>query len=227
MNMKTKIVYVFALMLAVTATSCMQSPSGEKVKSSDAIEVGIPSDAKAISANLDLSSIEWLGTKPTGTHFGTLGIKDGTLYLKDGKLYGGDFTMDMNAITVLDIKDEKMNQNLANHLRSADFFFVDSFPTANFKFSSLIPIENAQTTEDGITPTHRIEGNLTMRGVTRKVNFPAQIEVTSEGVSAKTPQFILNRTEWNVNYGSKSIFANLKDNFINDEMGVKITLKTK
>lgn len=225
--MQSRFIILFSVTLALAATSCMQSPSGEKVKSGNAVEIGIPKDAKALNADLEASSIEWLGTKPTGTHVGTLAIKEGTIYLKDGKLIGGNFIMDMNGISVKDIKDVTMNQNLVNHLKSVDFFHVDSFPTANFIFTTITPIEDAAATANGLRPTHRIEGNLTMRGITRKVNIAAQINISSEGVQAKTPQFVLNRTEWNVNYGSKSIFANLKDNFINDEMGVTITLKTK
>ena len=225
--MKARFIILFSATLALTTTGCMQSPSGEKVKSDDAVKVGVPKDAKALNADLEASSIEWLGTKPTGTHFGTLAIKEGTIYVKDGKMVGGNFTMDMNGISVNDIKAVAMSQKLVTHLKSADFFQVDSFPTASFMFTTIIPIDNAQATMDGLNPTHRIEGNLTMKGVTRKVKIAAQIDINSEGVQAKTPQFVLNRTEWNVNYGSKSVFANLKDNFISDEIGIAITLKTK
>jgi hypothetical protein len=221
--MKTK-VFLFAIAIAFAATSCMQNPEGEKVRSGEATEVGFPKDAQILKADLSASKIEWLGTKPTGTHYGTLAIQDGKLYVKDGKLLGGEFIMNMKEIVVLDIEDPKMNQNLTGHLKSADFFLVDSFPTAKFQFNTTIPIEDATNTEGEPTPNYRLEGNLTLRGVTRQVNFPANIKISNEGVTAKTPQFVLNRTEWNVNYGSKSIFAELKDNFIHDEMGIKITL---
>lgn len=225
--MKTKISFMLILGLAVAMTSCMQSPQGEKVQSSDASEISFPKDAMELKADIEMSKIEWLGTKPTGTHFGTLGIQDGSLFIKDGKLLGGEFTMDMNSIEVLDLDDPEMKGKLTGHLKSADFFLVDSFPTANFKFASVVPIEANQEEKGNIVPTHRIEGNLTMRGVTRKVSFPAMIEITENSVKGETPQFVLNRTEWNVNYGSKSIFAELKDNFIHDEMGITIKLYTK
>jgi hypothetical protein len=224
--MKTKISLIF-LSFAIAMASCMQSPQGEKAKTGDAISIEFPKDAIELKANLELSKIEWLGTKPSGTHFGTLGIQEGSLFVKNGELLGGKFTLDMNAIEVLDIQSGEMNQKLVGHLKSSDFFSVDSFPTAKFKFSTIIPIEKSEALTQGVNPTHLIEGNLTLRGVTRKVSFPAYINVANGMVEAKTPQFILNRTEWNVNYGSKSIFANLLDNFIHDEMGVTISLTAK
>lgn len=205
----------------------MQSPEGEKVKSDDATEIHFTELANTVTPNLALSKVEWLGTKPTGTHYGTLSIKEGSLFVKDGELTGGVFVLDMTSIVVLDIDDPKMNENLVGHLKSADFFLVDSFPTATFKFSTVTPLESSTEVEGKVNPTHRIEGNLTMRGITRKVNFPAKIKIDEQGISAKTPQFVINRTEWNVNYGSKSVFANLKDNFIHDEIGITITIRTE
>jgi hypothetical protein len=225
--MKLRTIFIMMAVLAIGATSCMQSPEGEKVKSDDATEIHFTELANTVTPNLALSKVEWLGTKPTGTHYGTLSIKEGSLFVKDGELTGGVFVLDMTSIVVLDIDDPKMNENLVGHLKSADFFLVDSFPTATFKFSTVTPLESSTEVEGKVNPTHRIEGNLTMRGITRKVNFPAKIKIDEQGISAKTPQFVINRTEWNVNYGSKSVFANLKDNFIHDEIGITITIRTE
>lgn len=224
--MKAKIKLIPLIALTLLLGSCMQSPEGEKVKSTDATSIDIPKDAEKINVNLDKSSIEWLGTKPTGTHFGTLSIKEGVLYLKDDNLIGGKFTMDMNSIVVNDIEDPKMNKQLIDHLKSPDFFLTDSFPTSEFKFSKITSYEGSTSEYEEVLPTHRIEGNLTMRGITRTVNFPAKISINNGVVDATTPQFVINRTEWNVNYGSKSVFADLKDNFIHDEIGIRIKLTT-
>jgi polyisoprenoid-binding protein YceI len=225
--MKTKFSLAIVLGLSIAMSGCMQSPKGEKTKSKEATEITFPKDAVELQADLESSKIEWLGTKPTGTHFGTLSILEGSIFIKDGKLLGGEFTMDMNSIDVLDIEAPEMKVKLAGHLKSADFFYVDSFPTSNFKFSSALPYESSEEITEGVVPTHRIEGNLTLRGVSRKISFPANIEITGSTVKGITPQFVINRTEWNVNYGSKSIFDNLKDNFIHDEIGITIKLYTK
>ena len=181
-TMKTKSIILIATLMAITATSCMQNPDGEKVKSGDATEIHFTELANTVTPNLALSKVEWLGTKPTGTHYGTLSIKEGALFVKDGELTGGTFVLDMNSIAVDDIEDPEMNAQLVAHLKTPDFFAVDSFPTASFKFSTVTAIESTSTSTDEVIPTHRIEGNLTIKGIERKVNFPAKIEIDRKSV---------------------------------------------
>jgi polyisoprenoid-binding protein YceI len=220
--MKTRI--LIALAFAAIATSCIQAPDGEKVKGNEAITIKMPLNAKQTDVDLDKSTIEWLGSKPGGTHFGTLSIQSGTLYFDGNKLLAGEFTMNMNSISVLDIKEPKMNESLVNHLKSADFFNVDSFPVATFQFASVEESTNKSDKSEDNSPTHIIKGNLTIKGITRMISFPVSIKFEDKSIVASTPQFTLNRTEWSINYGSKSIFANLKDNFIHDEMAIRITV---
>ncbi|MDD2277827.1 MAG: YceI family protein [Bacteroidales bacterium] len=224
--MRTKFLIISLVGLTTLLASCMQNPQGEKAKTGEATKVEVFSTEYKQDVDFNNSSIEWLGTKPTGTHNGTISLKQGAVYIKDGKLLGGKFVIDMNSINVLDIEDPEMNQNLLNHLKSVDFFMVDSFPTASFEFSNIIPFDSNNETAYEVKPTHEIEGNLTLRGTTKKISFPAYIEITDKGLKASTPQFLINRTNWNVNYGSKSIFSNLKDNFVHDEIGITIKLST-
>lgn len=224
--MKTKILIASLVGLTALLASCMQNPQGEKAKTGESAKVE-KFDAKyKQDISPSKSSIEWLGTKPTGTHNGTINLKKGEIYIDDGKLLGGKFIIDMNSIVILDLKDPEMNQNLLNHLKSPDFFMVDSFPTASFEFSTITPFDDNKVSTYETKPTHEIEGNLTIRGITKNISFPAYIEMTDKGLKATTPQFLINRTNWNVNYGSKSLFDNLKDNFVHDEIGITIKLST-
>ncbi|HCY00754.1 MAG TPA: hypothetical protein DG754_11495 [Bacteroidales bacterium] len=224
--MKTKILIASFVGLTTILASCMQNPQGEKAKTGESAKIE-KFDAKY---KQDVApskiSIEWLGTKPTGTHNGTINLEKGEIYIDEGKLLGGKFIIDMNSIVILDLKDPEMNQNLLNHLKSPDFFLVDSFPTALFEFSTITPFDKNRVITYETRPTHEIEGNLTIRGITKNISFPAYIEMTDRGLKATTPQFLINRTNWNVNYGSKSIFGNLKDNFVHDEIGITIKLST-
>jgi len=222
--MKNKPIILLIASMATVFFSCMQSPKGDRVQASDVYIIEAYNHGNELKADVEKSNIEWLGTKPTGTHNGTLGIKEGSIFIKDGVMLGGKFTMDMNKIIVLDIENPGMNSNLVNHLRSSDFFLVDSFPNAYFEFSKAIPLNDTPEIENEFIPTHRIEGNLTLRGITKGISFAAKINYEEGIFQATTPQFIINRTFWNVNYGSRSIFANLKDNFIHDEIGIKINL---
>ncbi len=223
-TMKTRLVIILTFAFAFSFTSCMQSPKGEKASTSDVFEISDYKIGVETPISIDKSTIEWLGTKPTGTHFGTIGVSEGKVYLKDGKLLGGFFTFNMNDIVVLDIDNPGMNQNLVGHLKSPDFFSVDSFPTATFEFSRITPLENGESFNDNLQTTHLVEGNLTLKGITKGISFNTMIKIDGNSIVAKTPQFIINRTNWNVNYGSKSIFASLKDNFIHDEVGIKISI---
>ncbi len=219
--MKTKIFLLAAV--SVLMASCMQGPKGEKAITGDALSVG-GDQGTEFAANTEATTIEWLGTKPSGTHFGTFPLQKGSLIVNNNSIVGGEMVMDLNALTVRDIEDPKMNQMLVRHLKSADFFAVDSFPTATFVISSVKPLEQ-QSMIEGINVTHTVEGNLTLRGTTRSVSFPANITMDANSIKAQTPNFIINRTNWRANYGSKSIFANLKDNFIHDEVSLKINIE--
>ncbi|HEX2394908.1 MAG TPA: YceI family protein [Bacteroidales bacterium] len=176
------------------------------------------------SAKIDTeeSKVNWTGKKPAGEHKGYVKIKEGQLLITNNEVQGGSFVMDMNSITNTDIKDEKGNNKLVTHLKSPDFFDVKKFPTAKFVITNVDRINNGARIER--KATHRIEGDLTMKGVTKKVSFDASINILNGKFTANTPSFTVNRTEWGVNYQSKSVMAGLRDEFIYDDMTLAIEL---
>jgi hypothetical protein len=151
--------------------------------------------------------------------------------MKDGKLAGGTFVFDMNNIIVQDLTDPEWNGKLTNHLKSADFFEVETYPTATFEITDVQPIDGSSidmSKEKGdIIPTHTIAGNLTMKGITKGITFNAKVDMKDNMLRAESNMFFLDRTEWNVQFKSKKIFAELKDDFINDEMGIKFQVVAK
>lgn len=210
--------------LGIVAISC-KSPAGDKAQSSDAMESAGIENYEAYQVNLDESVVEWIGTKPTGQHNGTTKLSEGVLKVSEGQIVGGKFAIDLTSIVVLDITDPETNGKLLGHLKSADFFEVETYPTATFEIVTInAKGGSAAQAETGVVPTHTIAGNLTMKGITKAISFDAQIETTENLVSAKTVRFLIDRTEWGVNYGSNKIFDNLKDNFIHDDMALTIKL---
>ncbi|MBN2812502.1 MAG: YceI family protein, partial [Bacteroidales bacterium] len=123
------------------------------------------------------------------------------------------------------LQDEGMNGRLVGHLKSADFFEVEKYPTARFVITkvSKLTSQSAATAK----ATHRIEGNLTIKDITKKIAFNASVNVRNGKLIASTQLFTINRTLWGVNYQSKSIFANLKDQFIDDDMTLSVELVSK
>lgn len=227
--MKNKIKSLYPLLLLMAGlfitgyllTSC-SGMQGDKAKTGDASEVsGAYADADLFKADPAFSQIEWEGSKPTGKHHGTIALKSGELFVKDGAVVGGQMVIDMHSIVCLDIEDAEYNAKLVGHLKSSDFFAVDSFPEAVFTITSVTALASPETTATGETVTHEVSGNLKIKETEKGIAFKANVQVNGAKVSASAPQFIIDRSEWKVKYGSRKFFANLKDQFIYDEIGLK------
>lgn len=167
-------------------------------------------DAVKYDVNIEESSIEWQGFKPTGSHKGTINIESGTFTTNDGKIQSGSFVIDMSSI-----KESEDNGRLEGHLKSADFFDVAKFPSASFEITGL-------EEKDGNT---MLSGNLTIKDITHNVTFPVTITNEGDVLTVSSEVFTIDRSKWNVRYGSKSFFDNLKDKFINDDIELKISIK--
>jgi polyisoprenoid-binding protein YceI len=178
----------------------------------------------AVVANIDAerSTIGWMGTKITGQHDGTIGLANGELYLIGDQLVGGNIVLDMAAIVVLDIEDPQMNARLQGHLQSDDFFSTESFPEATFEMANIVKLEEALTGE----PNYTISGNLTIKGITHGVTFPAYVEVENDVVTANA-DFDLDRTMWDVKFGSGRFYENLGDNLIHDNFNIKLDITAR
>ncbi len=198
---------VFSLALFPFINSQASNAMASKVSKTMAV--------KRFDANTAVSIVEWIGTKPTGQHNGTIGLIEGYVTVENNRITGGEFVIDMNSIKVLDITNATMNANLRNHLMSADFFEVDKYPFSRFVITSVAGSDKG---------SFLVTGNLTMKDITKSITFVAAINVTESGVSASTSNFFINRSDWNVRYGSKRFFSNLKDNFVADDISLKINL---
>lgn len=167
------------------------------------------------NVNTNESKINWLGTKPGGEHYGIVKIKNGTLILKDGELTGGNFVIDLRSIENLDIESETWNKKLVDHLKSEDFFFVEEYPTGMFTIT-----EVEKTNSD----RYRLTGDLELRGITKTIRFNANVAIENDVLIASTPKLVLDRTQWKIEAMSKSVFTDLKDRYVDDEMQIEIEL---
>jgi polyisoprenoid-binding protein YceI len=210
---------IFILLTGI-AFAC-GGPQGEKAQTGGAQEVTATKGDVTMNVDIAASKVEWTGAKPTGQHHGTIAISEGSLMLTDGNIVGGKFTIDMKSIVDLDLTSAEDNAKLVGHLKSPDFFDAEKYPTAVFVITSVEALSgNAEA-------THKITGNLTMKDATKSVTFPAKVSLEGNTLNASTPDFVIDRTQWNVQYGSKTIFNDLKDKFINDEIGLKISLSAE
>jgi len=164
---------------------------------------------KVVNVNKSASSIAWLAKKVTGEHNGTVGISAGALNVDGNKLIGGNFTIDLKSIKDLDITDPGYNQKFIGHITSGDFFEVEKFPTATFVITKVAG--------------NQVTGNLTVKGITKSITFPAEIAVKGGKVSAKA-NITIDRTDFNIRYGSKKFFESIGDKAIYDDFALTVSL---
>lgn len=163
------------------------------------------------------SNIAWTGEKVTGKHTGNVKVKEGSLTMDNGKLTGGTFTIDMTSITCTDLGAD-MAGKLVGHLKSADFFGVDNHPTSKFVITRAIP----QDTKGN----YKIIGDLTIKEKTNSVVFKANVAENAGTITA-TGDITVDRSLYDVRFGSGSFFENLGDKTIYDEFFLKVSLTAK
>lgn len=167
--------------------------------------------------NTDQSIIYWIGSSALKSHNGSLKFKDGRMEIDvQGNLKGGSFHMDMSSIVNLDITEPKDKKDLEDHLKSADFLAIDTFPEADF----IITKVNYNT--DSVSNS-LIEGDLTIRGITKGIQVKANVIPTGNSAMITIPEFGIDRTLWNINFHSSKIMDLVKDKLINDE--IKLSMK--
>lgn len=215
-----KTMLTLALVSFIAFTSCKKENTNETT--TETTEVTEVESNPNFTVDTGSSIINWTGAKPTGTHTGTISLKEGSFEVTDGKVTGGEFTIDMTTINVTDLEGDKKN-DLEMHLKGTGedaeavdhFFNVNAHPTSNFKIVTI----------DDVNGAYFIKGILTMKGISKPVDFPAEIMVTDNEVTLTSDPFKINRTTWGVNYGSKSVFDDLKDKFINDDIELVVKVK--
>lgn len=160
------------------------------------------------------SSIGWTGYKPRVLGYedsGTLALSSGSVAVTNGAVSGGEFVIDMASLTADATTNTKAPLSaLEGHLKSADFFDVETYPEARFVVKRM--------TNGTVT------GDLTIKGITKTISFPATIDTDASGRLVADATITLNRSLWDIRYGSGSFFDNLGNNLIADEVAVTLHL---
>ncbi len=173
-----------------------------------------PVKESSFKVDVQKSNIAWNGKKVAGQHSGNIKLSGGTLNLNDGKLSNGSFNINMNSITCTDLQGEWADK-LVGHLKADDFFGVEKFPTSSFVITKVSPASAG---------TVNISGNLTIKGITKAISFPASMSVSGNTLTASAKGVKVDRTKYDIRYGSKSFFDSIGDKAIDDEFTLDITL---
>lgn len=174
--------------------------------------VGTIANAQSKKVDIKKSEIEWDAKKVTGEHNGNILFQSGVLEFNGDKLTGGEFVVDMTSITNLDIESEEYKQKLIGHLKSDDFFSVSTYPTSKLVLSSV------KSMGDG----YHVNGKLTIKGKTHPIEFHV---TESDGVFKGS--MTVDRTKYDVRYGSGKFFDDLGDKMIYDEFTLTFKVVTK
>lgn len=185
---------LFSIFAAATLISCGK----DKPVTSESNEVTTTKDGAVYTIDSLNSKIEWKGYKvvksENTSHIGVIKFESGDVTVRDGKLESGKFVADMNSLESVDLKDDADSKGkLEGHLKSADFFEVEKFPTASYEITKV-------TASEGGDYNTILDGNLTIKGITKPVKFNANVSVENGAVSISTEPTDINREDFGVKF---------------------------
>lgn len=160
------------------------------------------------------STVNWTGKKVLGLHTGSINIADGYVEVMDNRLTGGEVQIDMTSIVITDIEDKKTHQEFLDHLLSADFFSVEKFKTAK------LVITGSSKTDNG---KFKVEGMLSIKDISHPVSFITTIEIFTDYLHS-LGEIVIDRTMYNIRYGSGKFITNLGDKLIYDDFILQFKL---
>jgi polyisoprenoid-binding protein YceI len=199
---------IFTLLMLTALSSCNLNTSQSESSNENVQQA---SDA-SYTINPDQSIIVWTGREvTTSKHFGNIYFASGQFEVKSGLISSGEFVVDMTTIDNQDLPEERRGK-LEAHLKSDDFFSVESHPTA------LLSILSSESVADG---KWLVSGELTIKTFTHPVEF--EMLNSNDGWKAN---LVFDRSKYEVKFRSGTFFENLGDKLIYDDIELAINLKT-
>ena len=210
------VTFSLSIVFLTAFLSCQTKPSGEKATTGDALPSASVSNLEAEKFMVQTGQLNWTASKTGGQHLGTVEVAGGEIMVKGNEVLSGNFEVNLPSIQSIDLEGER-KAKLENHLKSADFFDVDQYPTATFA------IVSSKTSQDVPMATHIVTGNLTIKDITKSIEIPVNISFVGDKLLAATPAFTIDRTEWDLKYRS-SLLGTAPDKLIHDEISLVVTL---
>jgi polyisoprenoid-binding protein YceI len=203
---------------AFLASFIIVSCKKEKPVTGESNEVVTAKDGAQFAVDTLNSKVEWKGYKifksENTSHFGIIKFESGDVTAKDGKLQSGKFVADMTSLTSEDLKkDAAQMEKLNSHLKSGDFFETEKFPTASYEITKVSPLAEGDYNTV-------LDGNLTIKGITKQMQFKANVSVKDGVVSIATEPKDISRKEFGVEFQSP-----VENGVIKDEITLQINVK--
>ncbi|MCC6639480.1 YceI family protein [Candidatus Falkowbacteria bacterium] len=220
--MNLKIVLMVAvlviILLAVAFTVRGKNKMVNDAKNEKTVMTALTSDSTGeYVIDVTQSTVTWSASKTLIANYtdtGTIGVDGNSFTLENGEIKSGSVTINMDTIVALNTGRNVGMEGLTKHLKSADFFDVAQFPTAEFVITKV-------TKSDATNVI--VDGNLTIKGITQPISFPAELGLENEAVRLRA-EFQLDRTLWQIKYGSGKFFQDLGDKIIDDMFTLKLDI---
>lgn len=190
---------------------------GVLVTASTVLAGTVKGEKTAFEIDTKASKVQWNAKKVTGEHSGNVSLNGGKVWVEKSAVVGANINIDMNSISCIDLTDAEWNKKLVGHLKSDDFFSVEKHPNAGFEITSV---------KKGSNEDYTVNGKLTIKGITNEISFPAKVNLAN-GLVKASGTAKLDRTKWDIRYGSGKFFEGLGDKMIYDEFEITFDLTAK
>lgn len=209
---------LISAILLISASVFIISCGKDKPVTSESNEVLTTSDGQVYVVDTLNSKAEWKGFKvvksDNTSHIGHLKFESGEVTVKDNKLESGQFVIDMTSLSNEDLKDAESNGKLLGHLKSADFFDATKFPTASYEITK---VSEGLAGSDYNTV---LDGNLTLKGITKPFTFNANVKVDKGELMIATEPKDINRDEFGVKFQMPAA-----EGLIKNEINIQVKIK--
>ena len=207
---KTKIILL--LVLVIVALLIFTNKKGPATENTNQVSNVTTMENGTYKINTMNSNLMWQGQKLAKVWIdkGSIKLADGEITIADKKLTGGHFVVDMTTIAATETGKGDGQDKLSGHLKSKDFFDVEQFPTATFKITNVVPANDN---------TYNVTGEMSIRNI---VNTETVLAIMTEnGISG---EFKIDRSKYEVKFGSSKFFQNLGENVVDDNFTLKFNL---
>lgn len=167
------------------------------------------------------ATLNWTGRKVILKNWvdkGMIDLKEASFEVKDGFMISNKFVIDMTTIQPLTTGMGGNQDRLATHLKSDAFFDVVKYPTSTF---------TAKEFTASTSNLYIVKGDLTIKGITDEISIPITFNYANPTLVMAKGSVDIDRTKWDVRYGSGKFFQNLGDNIIDDKFNISFEVKLK
>ena len=212
----------FAFAAASIFASCSEAPKGDNATITNAQQAA---DATGQTFMIDTAAsvLQFTGNGVGKNHPGTFQLSAGSVAVANEQITGGEFTININSLKLKE-QEEMFQSKLKPHLLSGDFFDAENFGTAKFAITKVEPYKaDGKDTSLVAGANFSVSGNLTLKGVTKNITFPARIELDQNTMEA-VANFDIDRRQWQMNYGNDKT---LGDKFITETVNIELDLEAR